>query len=49
MLKYNFMLQGIKFLQEKALLDKASSDVALFLFSTDQLDKGAIGVYLRER
>ena len=41
------LLQGVKFLLEKGLLNKTPEDVALFL-SVSQLDKRAIGEYLGE-
>ena len=41
-------IQGIRFLYEKGLLNSTAEDVAMFLFVSNQLDKGAIGDYLGE-
>ncbi len=40
-------LQGIRFLEEKGLLNHTPEDIAIFLYA-NQLDKAAIGHYLGE-
>lgn len=42
------ILQGIRYLFEKGLLNQTAEDIALFLFVNDQLHKGSIGEYLGE-
>ncbi len=44
-MEYLSIIQGIRFLVEKGLLNSTPEDIALFLF-VSQLDKGATGEYL---